>query len=276
MSWALFYLALDIIDVHHMFVISNPSGLRTGLRSFGDLQTGDVFLLLPSLVSAISAIVIAILIHTIKRNKCDYCHNKAAVSLQENVAKRNVKVRQTLQKAYNATRSGCTHDQILETKTVGVGDDVTLTCSRQQSLNNTLFWIRHGPGNFPEVLGGTYSFDYDGVNKTPRITAKQGPGTFLLQISKTEPSDTGVYYCLKISEMKYSNRRFHLSLKTYTLSIYLYFPGPEPDITAIIQGHQSDPVLPGDSVTLQCAVLSESQSKTCPGETRVYWFRAGS
>ncbi|KAF3838697.1 hypothetical protein F7725_010465 [Dissostichus mawsoni] len=52
--------------------------------------------------------------------------------------------------------------------------------------------------------------------------------------------------------------------------------GPEPDITAIIQGHQSDPVLPGDSVTLQCAVLSESQSKTCPGETRVYWFRAGS
>ncbi|KAI9526207.1 hypothetical protein NQZ68_042216 [Dissostichus eleginoides] len=63
----------------------------TGLRSFGDLQTGDVFLLLPSLVSAISVIIIAILIHAIKKNKCDYCHNKAAVSLQENVEKRNVK-----------------------------------------------------------------------------------------------------------------------------------------------------------------------------------------
>ncbi|XP_034063993.1 uncharacterized protein LOC117541050 isoform X3 [Gymnodraco acuticeps] len=63
----------------------------TGLRSFGDLQTGDVFLLLPSVVSAISVIVIAILIHAIKKSKCDYCHDKAAVSLQENVAKINVK-----------------------------------------------------------------------------------------------------------------------------------------------------------------------------------------
>ncbi|XP_034064051.1 uncharacterized protein LOC117541081 isoform X2 [Gymnodraco acuticeps] len=54
-------------------------------------RTDDVFLLLPSVVSAISVIVIAILIHAIKRNKCDYCHNKAAVYLQENVAKRNVK-----------------------------------------------------------------------------------------------------------------------------------------------------------------------------------------
>ncbi|KAF3838705.1 hypothetical protein F7725_010473 [Dissostichus mawsoni] len=79
---------------------------RTSSLSFGDLQTDDVFLLLPPVVSAISVIVIAFLIHAIKRNKCDYCHNK-----------------------------GCTHDQILETKTVGVGDDVTLTCSRQQSLN---------------------------------------------------------------------------------------------------------------------------------------------
>ena len=98
--------------------------------------------------------------------------------------------------------SGCTHDQILETNTVSLGDDVTLTCSRQQSLDpTTMFWIRLGPGNFPEVLGRTYSFDYNGDNKTPRITAKQGPGTFLLQISKTEQSDTGVYYCLTVNNL---------------------------------------------------------------------------
>ncbi|XP_033996923.1 uncharacterized protein LOC117491163 [Trematomus bernacchii] len=161
----------------------------------------------------------------------------------------------------------CTHDQILEKKTVSLGDDVTLTCSRQQSLDPThMFWIRHGPGNVPEVLGGTFSFDYNGDNKTTRITAKQGPGTFLLQISKTEPSDTGVYYCLKVNKLA----------MTFLNGTFLRVKGPEPDITAIIQGHQSDPVLPGDSVTLQCTVLSESQSKTCPGETRVYWFRAGS
>uniref|UniRef100_A0A7N6BTV3 Ig-like domain-containing protein n=1 Tax=Anabas testudineus TaxID=64144 RepID=A0A7N6BTV3_ANATE len=37
----------------------------------------------------------------------------------------------------------------------------------------------------------------------------------------------------------------------------------------------SDPVRPGDSVTLQCSVLSDSDNKTCPGDS-VYWFRAGS
>ncbi|XP_044219156.1 uncharacterized protein LOC122990100 [Thunnus albacares] len=38
----------------------------------------------------------------------------------------------------------------------------------------------------------------------------------------------------------------------------------------------SDPVRPGDSVTLQCSVLSEYKNKTCPGVHSVYWYRAGS
>ncbi|KAI3351098.1 hypothetical protein L3Q82_005666 [Scortum barcoo] len=49
-----------------------------------------------------------------------------------------------------------------------------------------------------------------------------------------------------------------------------------PDITAIVQNFPSDPVRPGDSVTLQCSVLSDYENKTCPGEHSVYWFRAGS
>ncbi|KAI3351496.1 hypothetical protein L3Q82_020345, partial [Scortum barcoo] len=54
------------------------------------------------------------------------------------------------------------------------------------------------------------------------------------------------------------------------------FSGPEPDITAIVQNFPSDPVRPGDSVTLQCSVLSDYENKTCPGQHSVYWFRAGS
>ncbi|XP_032383516.1 uncharacterized protein LOC116696563 isoform X2 [Etheostoma spectabile] len=50
----------------------------------------------------------------------------------------------------------------------------------------------------------------------------------------------------------------------------------EPDITAVIQDFQPDPVRPGDSVTLQCSVLSDSEDKPCPGEHSVFWFRAGS
>ncbi|TKS72092.1 Signal-regulatory protein beta-2 [Collichthys lucidus] len=162
----------------------------------------------------------------------------------------------------------CSDDLNFDMKTVGVGDDVNLTCTRETSseYKATLFWVRLVSGNFPELLGGTFVFDYEGVNETPRMTTKQEPGTFLLQIHETKLSDTGLYYCMKINrlEMTFLNRTF------------LRIKGPEPDITAVFQVPPSDPVRPGDSVTLQCSVLSDSEDKTCPGEHSVYWFRAGS
>ncbi|XP_071313368.1 basement membrane-specific heparan sulfate proteoglycan core protein-like, partial [Trachinotus anak] len=161
---------------------------------------------------------------------------------------------------------GCTDDLIFETKTVNVGEDVKLNCTRQTSDHNAkLFWIRLVSGKCPETLGKTFSFDYDGVNKTPRITAKQEPGTFLLHIREAELSDTGLYYCIKV-------KRLDMEFLTGT---FLRIKGPEPDITTIIQVPPSDPVRPGDSVTLQCSVLSDSEKKTCPGDHSVYWFRAG-
>lgn len=94
---------------------------------------------------------------------------------------------------------GCTDNLMFGTKTVNVGDDVTLTCSRLSSEHGvSLYWIRFLPGNGPEFLGGTYSFDYEGFNKTPRITAKQEHQTFILHINKAKLSDTGLYYCIKV------------------------------------------------------------------------------
>ncbi|XP_071385671.1 signal-regulatory protein beta-2-like [Centroberyx affinis] len=161
----------------------------------------------------------------------------------------------------------CTDDQIFMTKTAHVGESVTLTCMRQKSWNpGNLFWIRLVAGNLPEVLGATFTFDYPGVNETPRITAKQKPGQFVLHITETELSDTAVYYCMKVQQ---------LSL-TFLNGAFLRIKGPEPNITAVIQDFPSEPVHPGDSVTLQCSVLTDSQTKSCPGEHSVYWFRAGS
>ncbi|XP_040903639.1 signal-regulatory protein beta-2-like [Toxotes jaculatrix] len=161
----------------------------------------------------------------------------------------------------------CTDDHIFETMTVNVGDNVTLTCNRQTSWVWTyLFWIRLVSGTFPEVLGGTLAYDYDGVKKTHRITAKQESGQFVLHISNTQLSDTAVYYCIKVTQ---SNMRF---LK----GIFLRIKGQEPDITAVTQDFLSAPVHPGESVTLQCSVLSDPEKKTCPGDHSVFWFRAGS
>ncbi|XP_068588175.1 uncharacterized protein [Cebidichthys violaceus] len=159
----------------------------------------------------------------------------------------------------------CTDDLIFETKSVG--QDVTLSCARTKSVvQSSLFWIRLVSGNLPEFFKGTYTFDQDGVNTTPRITTKQGPGTFLLHIHQAKQSDTGVYYCFRVN-------RLDVILLNGT---FLRIGGPEPDITAVIQERSSDPVRPGDSVSLQCSVLSDSEKKTCPEEQSVYWFRAGS
>lgn len=98
--------------------------------------------------------------------------------------------------------SGCIDDQSFVTKTVGVGEDVTLICSRQSRLAGILFWIRLAPGSFPEILGATYTFDNAYVNKTPRITAKQEPGTFVLHMTQTELSDTAFYYCEQVVELQ--------------------------------------------------------------------------
>ncbi|KAI3351119.1 hypothetical protein L3Q82_005684 [Scortum barcoo] len=116
------------------------------------------------------------------------------------------------------------------------------------------------------IYAAVKAFGLDHLNKTPRITAKQGKGSFLLHIEKTERSDTGVYYCIKVDRLD----------MTFLNGAFLRIKGSEPDITTIVQNFPSDPVRPGDSVTLQCSVLSDYENKTCPGQHSVYWFRAGS
>uniref|UniRef100_A0A8D3AG47 Ig-like domain-containing protein n=1 Tax=Scophthalmus maximus TaxID=52904 RepID=A0A8D3AG47_SCOMX len=161
--------------------------------------------------------------------------------------------------------SGCTFDQIFETRTAGVGHDVDLTCSRHETVYAAnLFWIRLVSGNFPEVLGVTPTFNYTDVIETPHFTVKQEPGIFLLRIKKTERSDTGVYYCIRVEQL------VMIFLKGTFLRI------KEPDVSTVIQVPPSDPVGPGDPVTLQCSVLSDSENNTCPGYHSVFWFRSGS
>ncbi|KAK2848683.1 hypothetical protein Q5P01_008517 [Channa striata] len=141
------------------------------------------------------------------------------------------------------------HDQHILTKSVHVGQDVTLKCSRHSSDSGTLYWIKLATGNFPE---------------TPRITAKQGPGTFDLHISKIELSDAAFYYCEKYVELK----------RTFLNVTFLRVEESAFNITATIQNVSSDPVRPGASVTLQCSVVSEN--RLCPVDHSVYWFRARS
>ncbi|XP_029297976.1 uncharacterized protein LOC115014955 isoform X2 [Cottoperca gobio] len=136
-----------------------------------------------------------------------------------------------------------TDDQNFETKTVGVGDDVRLTCPRK--LTGNLFWIRLVSGAFPQV----YSLLGN------RITATKEPGTLDLHIKDARLSDAAVYYCMKIYKQNFT-----------------FLKGTDLRVEDL----PSDPVRPGDSVTLQCSVLSDSENKTCAGQHSVFWFRVGS
>ncbi|XP_076732383.1 signal-regulatory protein beta-2-like [Maylandia zebra] len=160
---------------------------------------------------------------------------------------------------------GCSDHQIFDTKNVAVGQNVTLNCSRDHRwLSTNLFWIRLASQSFPEVLGSTISHDVPTIGKIHNITTKQEPGTFVLHINRAQLNDTAVYYCIKESQLT----------MTFLKGTFLRVKGPDPGITGVTQDSLSNPVHPGDPVTLQCSVLSNSENRTCTEDHSVYWYRA--
>ncbi|KAG7224837.1 hypothetical protein INR49_014962 [Caranx melampygus] len=193
--------------------------LRAGRLNTEKLQKYNVVLFVLCAALALSLIVIAVLIYFIKKKTCDCCKATVSGRTYATTASGHQRRQQWINRKMVIIlhfllllRAGqCTDDLIFETKTVEVGDDVKLTCPRQTSDQNIkLFWIRLVSGNSPEFLGGTYSFDYDGVNNTPHITAKQESGAFVLHINDTDLSDTGLYYCMKVAriDLKFVNGTF--------------------------------------------------------------------
>uniref|UniRef100_A0A3Q3JDN0 Immunoglobulin subtype domain-containing protein n=1 Tax=Monopterus albus TaxID=43700 RepID=A0A3Q3JDN0_MONAL len=161
---------------------------------------------------------------------------------------------------------GCREDQIFETETVYVGDDVNLTCTRKGVGN--LVWARLASGKAPQALGKSFSL------KTvhPRITTSEESETFVLHITKARLSDTAFYFCINKQQqssifLKGTALRVEGKFKQ-TASIF-----SELDVTA---DPSPAPCHPGDSVTLQCSLLSDSENKTCSEENSVCCFRAGS
>ncbi|XP_026003643.1 uncharacterized protein LOC113009527 [Astatotilapia calliptera] len=158
----------------------------------------------------------------------------------------------------------CSDHQIFDTKNVAVEENVTLNCFRDRLWHSTnLFWIRLVSQSFPEIVGSTMSYDSPIIENIHHITTKQEPGTFVLHINGAQLSDTAVYYCIKVRQRK----------MTFLKGTFLQVKGPDPGITGVTQDSLSNPVHPGDPVTLQCSVLSNSENRTCTEDHSVYWYR---
>uniref|UniRef100_A0A3Q0R0L9 Ig-like domain-containing protein n=1 Tax=Amphilophus citrinellus TaxID=61819 RepID=A0A3Q0R0L9_AMPCI len=145
----------------------------------------------------------------------------------------------------------CSDEQIFETETVHAGEKIKLTCTRRSV--GTFFWMKVVSGKFPKILGKSFSFQ----SFDQRIRTATEPETFALYITKTEQSDTGAYFCMKTGEDLEFLKGTFLKTSKYTVV-------------------QEKTVPSGDSMSLQCSLLAESDNKSCPGDLNVLWFRAGS
>ncbi|XP_033949494.1 uncharacterized protein [Pseudochaenichthys georgianus] len=158
--------------------------------------------------------------------------------------------------------------------TVPLGESVTFTCALPTTEfgSKQLYWFKQNAGEtltlIVTLLGSTKP-EFAPETSDSRLEVKRDNKLSTLTIRTTIPEDEGMYHCL--STESYGNPVWsgtYLLLKGNTQRTSNYSVVQCPTL--------SDPAPPGNSMTLQCSVLSKYENKTCPGNISVFWFRAGS
>uniref|UniRef100_A0A3B3THX9 Ig-like domain-containing protein n=1 Tax=Poecilia latipinna TaxID=48699 RepID=A0A3B3THX9_9TELE len=164
-------------------------------------------------------------------------------------------------------------DALVPVTIVQLGDPVTLKCffpEEKKTSSSELHWYKQSAGNSLELIvkllentTPTYGPKYLGS----RLTATYSEKISNLTIMKTTEEDEGMYHCSVIDWNKNIWQGTYLLIKGNTVVSSNYTVVQTPTI--------SHPVHPGDPVTLQCSVLSSSDSKKCSGDLNLFWIRAG-
>uniref|UniRef100_A0A3B5QZP8 Ig-like domain-containing protein n=1 Tax=Xiphophorus maculatus TaxID=8083 RepID=A0A3B5QZP8_XIPMA len=163
-----------------------------------------------------------------------------------------------------------TANMLVPVKTVALGQPATFTCPFPADMlsNNEVHWYKQSTGDTLTLIvrlrkhadpafGQKFSFS--------RMTASKNETVSRLTILRTVPEDEGMYHCAIID---WTENAWH--------GTYLYLKGNRTPMHTIVQQlTAADSHLPGDSVTLQCSVLS-NPDKMCPEDLSVFWFRARS
>ncbi|XP_026185573.1 uncharacterized protein LOC113144081 [Mastacembelus armatus] len=156
--------------------------------------------------------------------------------------------------------------------TVGLHEPVTFTCflPDKDFIRNGLQWYKQSVGDNLKLiltLRTNINPTYEPEFSESRFKVNHNQNISNLIILRTIQEDEGMYHCAVRVWNTFTWSGTYLSLKGNTQRTSNY---------SVVQSTVSDPVRPGDSVTLQCSVLSDSESDTCPRNHSVYWFRAGS
>ncbi|XP_028446023.1 signal-regulatory protein beta-2-like [Perca flavescens] len=162
---------------------------------------------------------------------------------------------------------------LVPVRTVQLGEPATFTCALHYKKigRPQLNWYKQSAGESLKLIvtkRESTKPEYAPEFSESRLEIKNDNNFSNLTILRTIQEDEGMYHCA--------------STELYTSPVwsgtYLLIKGntqKTSNYTVVQWPTASDPVRPGDSVTLQCSVLSDSGNKRCPGDDRVFWVRAG-
>uniref|UniRef100_A0A4W5RDG0 Ig-like domain-containing protein n=1 Tax=Hucho hucho TaxID=62062 RepID=A0A4W5RDG0_9TELE len=165
-----------------------------------------------------------------------------------------------------------TKPNVIQTTPVMVaelGGTVTLTCFCPNVSVTRFHWFKQSfvqkPIHMTSSFSGGHYYSNNFIKdftETKRLGVRRGDYSCNLTISKTEPGDSATYYCSTTDIYDH----------TFGEGTVLIVKGSEYKSMSVLQQPLSESVQPGDSVTLNCTIHTE----TFVGEHSVYWFIHGS
>uniref|UniRef100_A0A8D0AF68 Ig-like domain-containing protein n=1 Tax=Sander lucioperca TaxID=283035 RepID=A0A8D0AF68_SANLU len=153
---------------------------------------------------------------------------------------------------------------------VEVGRNVTLECPVSETEGRFFYWYKQPLGYVVQrivtKIFGKLTFSKQFNNS--RFTATKRDAQYFLTITNISKEDEATYFCHYGEIYSESFNGIFLAVNDRNQQKAVY----------VKQSPETESVKPGDSVTLQCSLLSKTKGNTdqCPGEHSVYWFRSGS
>ncbi|XP_074505778.1 immunoglobulin kappa light chain-like [Sebastes fasciatus] len=157
----------------------------------------------------------------------------------------------------------------ISTKVVEVGENVTLYCPFSKTEGQSFYWYKQSLGYLAQTVVAVVVGRITPTEQfnNPRFTATKEDTQYVLTIRNVSKEDEATYFCLNGGTYSQS----------FVNGIFLAVNDRNQQKSFYVkQSPKTESVKPGDSVTLQCSLLSNNTEVQCPGEQNVYWFRSGS
>ncbi|XP_054453691.1 uncharacterized protein LOC129090175 [Anoplopoma fimbria] len=153
---------------------------------------------------------------------------------------------------------------------VELGGNVTFKCPVSENDGKSFNWYKQPLGYMVQTVA-TVNFERMSISEefnNLRFTVTIENAQYLLTITNISKEDEATYFCLSGNTFSIIPvNGIFLAVKDHNEQKSLY----------VKQSPETESVQPGDSVTLQCSLLSKNKENRvqCPGEHSVHWFRSG-